>query len=151
MSSLNQVNLIGHLGRDPEIKTFQNGDKVANLALATTDKWKDKNTGQQQERTEWHRIAIFASGLVSLAERYMKKGDKIYLSGRLETRKWTDQTGADRYATEIVLRPFEGKVVLLGIGGRVIDQGQGGGQCGSYDQGGGGGAPRQDLNDEIPF
>jgi single-strand DNA-binding protein len=151
MSSLNQVNLIGHLGRDPEIKTFQNGDKVANLALATTDKWKDKNTGQQQERTEWHRIAIFASGLVSLAERYMKKGDKIYLSGRLETRKWTDQTGADRYATEIVLRPFEGKVVLLGIGGRVIDQGQGGGQGGSYDQGGGGGAPRQDLNDEIPF
>ncbi|WP_296433251.1 single-stranded DNA-binding protein [Yoonia sp.] len=151
MSSLNQVALIGHLGRDPEIRSFQTGGKVANLSLATTEKWKDKNTGQMQERTEWHRIAIFASGLVDVVDRYAKKGDKIYIQGRLETRKWQDQSGADRYATEVVLRPYDSKLVLLGSGaGSGGAAGQGGGSGQGQGQGGGG-APRQDLDDEIPF
>lgn len=102
--SLNRVMLIGNLGADPEIKSFQNGGKVANLRLATSESWKDKNTGERQERTEWHTIAIFSDGLAGIAERYLKKGSKVYVEGRLQTRNWQDQSGNDRYSTEVVLR-----------------------------------------------
>jgi single-strand DNA-binding protein len=111
--SLNKVTLIGNLGRDPEIKSFQNGGRVANLTLATTESWKDKESGDRKEKTEWHRIAIFNEGLVSVAEKYLKKGAKVYIEGQLETRKWQDKDGKDRYSTEIVLRPYNSELKML--------------------------------------
>lgn len=102
--SLNKVILIGNLGADPEIKSFQNGGRIANLRLATSESWKDKQTGERKERTEWHTVAIFGEGLVGVAERYLRKGSKIYVEGKLETRKWQDQSGNDRFSTEVVLR-----------------------------------------------
>lgn len=111
---LNKVTLIGHLGKDPEIRTMQSGDRVANFSLATTERWKDKTTGEKKEKTEWHRIVIFNKALVDLSEKYIRKGSKIYLEGQLETRKWSDsKTGEDKYSTEIVLRPFNGQIVML--------------------------------------
>lgn len=113
MGSLNRVTLIGNLGAAPEIRTMQSGDKVCNLALATSESWKDKNTGERKEKTEWHKIVIFNKGLVSVCEKYLDKGSKIYLEGQLETRKWQDKENRDQYTTEIVLRPFRGELVML--------------------------------------
>lgn len=112
MASLNKVTLIGRLGADPEVKSFQSGGKVCNLRLATTESWKDKD-GNKQERTEWHTVAIFSEGLAGVAERYLRKGSQVYVEGQLRTRKWQDQAGADRYATEVVLQGPQAKMVLL--------------------------------------
>jgi single-strand DNA-binding protein len=157
-ASLNKVTLIGHLGRDPEVRSFQNGGKVCNLRLATSENWKDKNTGERREKTEWHSIAIFQEGLVGVAEKYLKKGALVYIEGKLVTRKWQDASGADRYSTEIVLQGYDG--VLKMLGGRRDGDGDGGGY-GVGDGGGGGGADGgqqgggqqggADLDDEIPF
>ena len=176
--SLNKVMLIGNLGADPEIRSFQNGGKVANLRIATSETWKDRNTGERQERTEWHTVAIFSEGLVSVVERFLKKGSKVYIEGKLQTRKWQDQNGQDRYSTEVVLRGFDGTLTMLdgaqggggGGGGGYGGGGQRGGgsgggygggsgggndQGGSWNQGGGGsgggGANYDDLEDDIPF
>ena len=119
MSSVNKVILIGNLGADPEVRDFSNGGKVCNLRIATSDTWKDKNTGEKREKTEWHQVAIFQEGIVGVAERFLKKGSKVYIEGKLQTRKWQDQSGADRYSTEIVLHGFDGKLVMLdGAGGQ---------------------------------
>tara|TARA_B100000029_G_scaffold348358_1_gene340735 strand:+ start:198 stop:668 length:471 start_codon:yes stop_codon:yes gene_type:complete len=111
--SVNKVILIGNLGRDPEIKTFQSGGRVANLSLATSESWKDRDSGEKREKTEWHRVAIFNEKLIDIVEKFVKKGSKLYLEGQLETRKWQDQNGQDKYTTEIVLRNFRGEVTLL--------------------------------------
>ncbi|MEN8842227.1 MAG: single-stranded DNA-binding protein [Octadecabacter sp.] len=171
--SLNKVMIIGNLGRDPEVRSFQNGGKVCNLNIATSETWKDKNTGERREKTEWHRVAIFQEGLVRVAEQYLKKGSTVYIEGKLQTRKWQDQSGKDMYTTEIVLQGYDG--VMTMIGGRGDggsggsggygggDQGGGyGGGAGGYgggDQGGGYGGGNQDssgggggdMDDEIPF
>ena len=178
--SLNKVMLIGNLGADPEIRSFQNGGKVANLRIATSETWKDRNTGERQERTEWHTVAIFSEGLVNVVERFLKKGSKVYIEGKLQTRKWQDQNGQDRYSTEVVLRGFDGTLTMLdgpqggsggggggGYGGGQRGGGSGGGygggsgggdQGGGWNQGGGGsgggsggGANYDDLEDDIPF
>ena len=163
--SLNKVMLIGNLGQDPEVKSFQNGGKVCNLRIATSEQWKDKNTGERQERTEWHSVAIFSEGLISVAERYLRKGSKVYVEGQLQTRKWQDQSGNDRYSTEIVLRGFNGTLTMLdgapgggqgGGGGRSpgggSDWNQGGGGGGSSGGASGGGSNfADDLDDDIPF
>ena len=176
--SVNKVILIGNLGRDPEVRTFGNGGKVCNLRIATSENWKDKNTGERREKTEWHSVAIFNDGLVRIAEQYLKKGSKVYIEGALQTRKYQAQDGTDRYSTEVVLQGFGGTLTMLdgrgeggGQGGGGYDGGQGGG--GGYDggdqggygggnQGGGsyggdnsggpsGGGGRSDMDDEIPF
>ncbi|MBM1688407.1 single-stranded DNA-binding protein [Sulfitobacter geojensis] len=175
--SVNKVILIGNLGRDPEVRSFQNGGKVCNLRIATSETWKDRNTGERREKTEWHSVAIFQEGLVRIAEQYLKKGSKVYIEGQLQTRKWQDQSGADKYSTEVVLQGFGGTLTMLdgrdgggggggggygggqsgggsdyGGGGGNYGGGQGGG--GGYDSGpsqGGGGGGSRDLDDEIPF
>jgi len=157
--SVNKVIIIGNLGRDPEVRTFQNGGKVCNLRIATSETWRDKNTGERRERTEWHSVAIFQEGLVRVAEQYLRKGSTVYIEGKLQTRKWQDQSGNDRYTTEIVLQGFDGKLVMLG--GRSDSGGSsfGGDQGGGYDSGpaaGGGFEPGPaggagGLDDEIPF
>ena len=156
--SVNKVILIGNLGRDPEVRTFQNGGKVCNLRIATSENWKDRNTGERREKTEWHSVAIFSEPLARVAEQYLRKGSKVYIEGQLETRKWQDQSGNDRYSTEVVLRPYTSTLTMLD--GRGENQGGGGGgyddRGDSYggDGGGGGGQPapsNQDLDDEIPF
>ena len=156
--SVNKVILVGNLGRDPEVRTFQNGGKVCNLRIATSENWKDKATGERRERTEWHSVAIFSEPLARIAEQYLKKGSKVYIEGQLETRKWQDQSGQDRYSTEVVLRPYRGELTLLDSRG-----GEGGGSGYGEDRGGYGGvdygssgssgpAPApSDLDDEIPF
>lgn len=150
MSSLNRVQLIGNLGKDPEVRTFQNGGRVCNFSIATSEKWKDKATGETKERTEWHNIAVFADGLVGVIEKFLRKGSKVYVEGQLETRKWQDKDGNDRWSTEVVLRPYSSKLVLLG-------ESKGGGQreyaprdnsSDGYSQPQGSGA---DIDDEIPF
>lgn len=158
--SLNKVTLIGHLGADPEVRSFQSGDKVANLRLATSETWKDKQTGERKEKTEWHSVAIFG-GLADIVERYLKKGSKVFLEGQLQTRKWQDQAGNDRYSTEIVLRPYAGNLIMLGDGsqaGGADRGGQGGGarqRNDDWGRGGGstgnGGGFGDDLDDDIPF
>lgn len=176
--SLNKVMLIGNLGADPEIRSFNNGGKVANLRIATSETWKDRQTGERKERTEWHTVAIFSEGLVSVVERYLKKGSKVFVEGKLQTRKWQDQNGQDRYSTEIVIQGLGGTLTMLdgaaggggsGGGGRSGGGSYGGGGGGSWDQGGGssggsgggggfgGGASGggsggyDDLDDDIPF
>tara|TARA_B100000678_G_C18180561_1_gene490997 strand:+ start:573 stop:1019 length:447 start_codon:yes stop_codon:yes gene_type:complete len=145
--SLNKVMLIGNLGADPEIRSFQNGGKVANLRLATTERW--KKDGQQQERTEWHTVAVFSEGLVSVCERFLRKGSKVYIEGKLRTRKWQDQQGQDRYSTEVVLQGFDGTLTMLD-GAQGGSQGQSGGDTGGgWSQGGG--ANYDDLEDDVPF
>ncbi len=114
MSSVNKVILIGNLGRDPEVKTTQNGNKIVNLSLATSESWNDKQSGERRERTEWHRVVIFNERLGDVAQKYLRKGSKIYLEGQLQTRKWTDQSGTEKYSTEIVLQNFRGEIVMLG-------------------------------------
>jgi single-strand DNA-binding protein len=156
--SLNKVMLIGNLGADPEVRTFGNGGKVCNLRIATSESWRDKRSGERREKTEWHTVAIFSEGLVRVCEQYLKKGSKVYIEGALQTRKWQDQSGADRYSTEVVLQGFGSTLVMLDgrSGGDSAGGGYGGGQGGGYSapQGGGGGAPapsNSDLDDEIPF
>ena len=170
--SLNKVMLIGNLGQDPEVRSFQNGGKVCNLRIATSETWKDKE-GQRQEKTEWHTVAIFSEGLVRVCENYLKKGSKVYIEGQLQTRKWQDQNGQDRYSTEVVLRGFNGTLVMLdgrgeggggggGFGGQRSGGGSGGGfgsgqSSGGFGGGGqggggqGGGSNYDDLDDDIPF
>lgn len=158
-ASLNKVMLIGNLGRDPEVRTFQNGGKVCNLRIATSESWKDRNTGERRERTEWHSVAIFNEGLARVAEQYLRKGSKVYIEGKLQTRKWQDQSGQDRYTTEVVLQGFGSTLTMLDGRGRDggsddqsgggYDSGFGGGDGGSF--GGGQGSPSRDLDDEIPF
>jgi len=164
--SVNKVILIGNLGRDPEVRTFQNGGKVCNLRIATSETWKDRNTGERREKTEWHSVAIFSEPLARVAEQYLRKGSKVYIEGQLETRKWQDQSGQDRYSTEVVLRPYKSELTMLdgrdggggmggGGGGYVADQ-SGGGYSDDRFGGGGGSAPsgggrHNDLDDEIPF
>ncbi|MCL4676503.1 MAG: single-stranded DNA-binding protein [Pararhodobacter sp.] len=166
--SVNKVILIGNLGRDPESRSFQNGGKVVNLRIATSETWRDKASGERRERTEWHSVAIFNEALGRIAEQYLKKGSTVYIEGQLETRKWQDQSGNDRYSTEVVLRPYSGNLTLLGGrgdsgggasyndpmggggeygGGSGGGSGPGGGRGGS---GGGYGGP-SDMDDEIPF
>lgn len=171
--SVNKVIIVGNLGRDPEVRSFPNGGKVVNLRIATSENWRDRNTGERKERTEWHSVAIFNENLAKIAEQYLRKGSTVYIEGQLETRKWQDQTGADRYTTEIVLRQYRGELTLLGGrgdgGGGMEDRGgyddyQGGGapsgggsssrSGGGYGGGapsGGGGGGRSDMDDEIPF
>lgn len=173
MAGVNKVILVGNLGKDPEIRSMQNGGRVASFSLATSETWKDRNTGERKERTEWHRIAVFNENLVGVIERFVKKGSKIYIEGQLETRKWTDQSGQERYTTEVVLRPYRGELTLLdgpsggsggggggydrgpdeGYGGGGYGGGGGGGYGGGRSGGGGGGGrgPTEDLDDEIPF
>ena len=152
MASLNKVQLIGNLGADPEVRSFQNGGKVCNLRLACSESWKDKNTGEKKERTEWVSVAIFNENLAGIAERFLKKGSKVYLEGKLQTRKWQDQAGNDRYTTEVVLQGYDGAIILL-------DGAQGGGQStGGYSSGQqahnqakSNGYQQQPIDDEIPF
>jgi single-strand DNA-binding protein len=141
--SVNKVIIVGNLGRDPEVRSFPNGGKVVNLRIATSESWRDKASGEKKERTEWHSVAIFNEALGKIAEQYLRKGSTVYIEGQLKTRKWQDQSGADRYTTEVVLRQFRGELTLLG--GRDSGSGGGGGQDergGGYDdyQGGGGAA-----------
>ena len=151
--SVNKVILIGNLGRDPEVRSFPNGGKVVNLRIATSERWRDRNTGENKERTEWHSVAIFNEALARVAEQYLRKGSKVYVEGQLETRKWQDQSGQDRYTTEVVLRPFRSELTMLD--GR--DGGSGGGFGGGgsdYDDRSGGesrGGPSTAIDDEIPF
>ena len=168
--SVNKVILIGNLGRDPEVRSFQNGGKVCNLRIATSENWKDKNTGERKEKTEWHSVAIFQEGLVRIAEQYLRKGSKVYIEGQLQTRKWQDQSGQDKYSTEVVLQGFGGTLTMLdgrdgGDSGGAVGASGGGGssydnrQDSGYDsgygsgpsQGDGSSAPSRDLDDEIPF
>jgi len=168
--SVNKVILVGNLGRDPEVRSFQNGGKVVNLRIATSETWRDKATGERKERTEWHSVAIFNENIGKIAEQYLRKGSKVYVEGQLETRKWQDQSGADRYSTEVVLRPYTGSLTLLdgreggggGGGGSGDDRGGGypeergygderGGSGGGSAPRSGGGGGRSDLDDEIPF
>lgn len=161
VGSVNKVILVGNLGRDPEVRSMQNGGKVCNLSVATSERWKDRNSGEQQERTEWHRVVIFDDRLVDVAERFLQKGRKVYLEGELQTRKWQDQSGQDRYTTEVVLRRFRGQLVLLDSrseGGGYDSAGDYGAPVGASMGGGmpmGGDAPMgpggDDLDDEIPF
>ena len=112
-NSLNKVTLVGNIGRDPEVRSFQNGSKVCNLSLATSERWKDKETNEPKEKTEWHRIVIFNDKLVEIIEKYIHKGSKVYVEGQLETRKWTDSSGIEKYSTEVVLRPYRGEIIFL--------------------------------------
>jgi len=145
--SVNKCILVGNLGADPEVKSFQNGGRVCNLRIATSESWKDKNTGERKERTEWHSIAIMSDGLVGVAERFLRKGSKVYLEGKLQTRKWQDQSGNDRYTTEIVLNG-PGAVLTI-LDGAPAGGGQGGQK--SYSQGDEGYIPGFDDGSEVPF
>lgn len=167
--SVNKVILVGNVGNDPEIRSFQNGGRVANLSLATSESWKDKATGERKDKTEWHRVSVLNEGLVKVIESYVHKGSKLYIEGQLETRKWQDANGQDKYSTEVVLRPYRGELTMLDARGQGQSQGggyqqsQGGGfndsQSGGFDQG----APAQqqqsqaapasapEFEDEIPF
>ena len=170
--SVNKVILIGNLGADPEVKSFQNGGRIANLRIATSENWKDKNTGEKKERTEWHTVVLNSDGLVGVAERYLKKGSKVYIEGQLRTRKWQDASGNDRYSTEISVGGMQGVLTMLDGAPGGGQSGGGGGGGGSYgggqrsgggdfgggaggDQRSGGGAPSggfaDDLDDDIPF
>lgn len=157
--SVNKVILIGNLGADPEVREFPNGGKVCNLRLATSETWKDRNTGERRERTEWHRVAIYSEPLVRVCEQYLRKGSKIYVEGQLETRKWQDQSGQDRYTTEVALRPFRSELTMLDSrrsegGGGGYGGGSGGGSYGGGSGGDSGPAPADGgggFDDEIPF
>lgn len=165
--SVNKVILVGNLGRDPEIRSMQSGEEIAQLSLATSETWRDKASGERKERTEWHRVVIFNENLVKVAKSYLKKGSKVYIEGSLQTRKWTDKDGAEKYSTEVVLQRFRGELTMLdgrdgggggggSYGGGGDDYGSsggpGGGSGGGRSSGGGGPAPRRDdMDDEIPF
>ena len=149
--SVNKVILIGNLGKDPEIRAFQNGGRVASFSVATSESWKDKASGERKERTEWHRVSVLNEALVGIVERYLKKGSKVYLEGQLETRKWTNKEGQDQYTTEVVLRPFRGELTML-------DGKSGGGSSSisnddvpSFGPSAGAGNAVPELDDSIPF
>ncbi len=154
--SVNKVILVGNLGADPEIRRTQDGRPIANLSIATSDSWRDKNTGERREKTEWHRVVVFNEGLCKVIEQYVKKGSKVYLEGQLQTRKWQDNNGQDRYSTEVVLQGFNGSLTMLdsrGDGGGGQSSGGGGdfGQSGPSGGGGFGGPSGGDIDDDIPF
>lgn len=166
--SVNKVIIVGNLGGDPEVKSFQNGGKICNLNIATSEDWKDRQTGEKKERTEWHKVVLSTEGLVGVAERFLKKGDKVYVEGQLQTRKWQDASGNDRYTTEIRVGGFDGKLVMLSpkggggggndgwSGGSSAGGGSGGGESGGGWQGGssgfgGGDFGGDDLDDDVPF
>ncbi|QND64416.1 single-stranded DNA-binding protein [Mesorhizobium loti] len=172
--SVNKVILVGNLGADPEIRRLNSGEPVVNIRIATSESWRDKNSGERKEKTEWHNVVIFNEGIAKVAEQYLKKGMKVYVEGQLQTRKWQDQTGADKYTTEVVLQKFRGELQMLdargqGEGGQVGGYAGGGSSRGSdfgqsspsegFNRGGGGSAPRggggggssRELDDEIPF
>ena len=163
--SVNKVILVGNLGADPEIRRTQDGRPVANLRVATSESWKDKTTGERREKTEWHRVVIFNENLCRIAEQYLKKGSKVFIEGQLQTRKWQDQSGQDRYSTEVVLQGFRGELTLLdragagGAGGGELGAEEAGGKFGSSGPtrkvaaaaGAGARSPRGDMDDEIPF
>ena len=146
--SVNKVILVGNLGRDPEIRSTQDGLRIANLSLATSESWRDKNSGERKEKTEWHRVVIFNKNLAEVAEKYLRKGSKVYVEGALQTRKWTDNAGVEKYSTEVVLQRFRGELTMLDTKG-----GEGGG--GSRERVGASDAPasfqREEMDDEIPF
>jgi single-strand DNA-binding protein len=153
--SVNKVILVGNLGRDPEIRTLNSGDRVANLSVATSETWRDRNSGERRERTEWHRVVIFNDNLVKVAENYLRKGSKVYIEGALQTRKFQDQSGQEKYATEVVLQKFRGELTMLdgkGEGGGASEGDFGGYSSGPRQQSSG---PKEtfsaDLDDEIPF
>jgi len=149
--SVNKVILVGNLGKDPEVRRMQSGDPVVNLSIATSETWRDKASGERKEKTEWHRVVIFNKNLAEIAEKYLRKGAKVYVEGSLQTRKWTDKDGQEKYSTEVVLQNFRGELTMLD------SKGDGGGQSrGSYGGGSGAGeAPasfdRSEMDDEIPF
>ncbi|MFC3078386.1 single-stranded DNA-binding protein [Phenylobacterium terrae] len=158
--SVNKVILIGNLGADPEIRSLPSGERVANLRVATSESWRDRTTGERKEKTEWHRVAIFNDNIAKVAENYLRKGSKVYIEGQLQTRKWTDQSGVEKFSTEVVIQKFRGELTLLDGRG----EGAGGGRDSEYAGGGGGfssgprnqsAGPREDfsadLDDEIPF
>ena len=147
--SVNKVLLVGNLGRDPEIRSLQNGGRVASLSIATSDSWQDKNSGERREKTEWHRVVSFNDGLGDVAERYLSKGAKLYLEGQLQTRKWTDQSGAEKFSTEVILQKFKGELHMLS--GQSEGGSGGAHSSGASGQGPSGGASGPDLDDEIPF
>jgi single-strand DNA-binding protein len=153
--SVNKVTIVGNLGRDPEIRAMQNGDKIVQLSLATSDRWKDKSTGEQRERTEWHRVVIFNDALGRIAEQYLKKGSTVYIEGQLQTRKWTDQqSGQEKYTTEVVLQRYRGELTLLGIrpDSSVSNQNQNNSiEQNSYQDSNQNQNIASDLDDEIPF
>jgi single-strand DNA-binding protein len=168
--SVNKVILVGNLGADPEIRSLGSGDRVANLRIATSETWRDRNSGERKEKTEWHRVVIFNDNLVKVAEQYLRKGSTVYIEGAIQTRKWTDNTGVEKYSTEIVLQKFRGELTMLGGRGDSAGASSGGGDeyGGGYSGGGGGSnfgggggqrsqpsGPREsfsaDLDDEIPF
>ncbi|MBL6596977.1 MAG: single-stranded DNA-binding protein [Candidatus Puniceispirillum sp.] len=160
--SVNKVILVGNLGRDPEVRSMQDGNKVVNLSLATSERWKDKNSGEQREKTEWHRVVIFNENLGRIAEQYLRKGSTCYIEGQLQTRKWTDQQGVEKYSTEVVLQRFRGELTLLGGRGESSGMGDGGGygnNQGGYGQSlpnDGQSSPppmrsSNDMDDDIPF
>jgi len=148
--SVNKVILVGNLGKDPEVRRMQSGDPIVNLSLATSETWRDKSSGERKEKTEWHRVVIFNKNLAEVAEKYLRKGSKVYVEGSLQTRKWTDKDGQEKYSTEVVLQNFRGELTMLD------GKGEGGGGGGSRMGGGGGDAPASfdrssDMDDEIPF
>ena len=157
--SVNKVILVGNLGADPEIRTLNSGDRVANLRVATSETWRDKSSGERKEKTEWHRVVIFNENLCRIAEQYLKKGSKVYLEGSLQTRKWQDQSGQDKYSTEVVLQGFNGQLTMLdragGGGGSEHAEGSDFGSAGPTRERApamaGGGGKRDDMDDEIPF
>ena len=154
--SVNKVILVGNLGADPEIRTLNSGDRVANLRIATSETWRDRSSGERKERTEWHRVVIFNDNLVKVAENYLRKGSKVYIEGALQTRKWSDQSGQEKYSTEVVLQKFRGELTMLDGRGDA-EREEGGGYAGGFSSGprAGGSGPREDfsaeLDDEIPF
>jgi single-strand DNA-binding protein len=159
--SVNKVILVGNLGADPEIRSLNSGDRVANLRVATSESWRDKSSGERKEKTEWHRVVIFNDNLVKVAENYLRKGSKVYLEGSLQTRKWQDQSGVEKFSTEVVLQKFRGELTMLDGRGDNAEAGEGGGYAGASAGGfssgprAGGSGPREefsaDLDDEIPF
>ena len=163
--SVNKVILVGNLGADPEIRRTQDGRPIANLRVATSESWRDKQSGERRERTEWHRVVIFNEGLCRIAEQYLRKGSKVYLEGQLQTRKWQDQSGQDRYSTEVVLQGFNSQLTMLDSragggmqgggdfgGGGMTGGGMGGGQSGGgFDDPGFGGGDFSDFDDKVPF
>jgi single-strand DNA-binding protein len=157
--SVNKVILVGNLGKDPESRSMQSGDKVVNLSIATSESWKDKSSGERKEKTEWHRVVIWNQNIAKVAEDYLKKGSKVYIEGQLETRKWTDKDGVEKYSTEVVLRPYRGELTMLDTkssgGGQSYqdnnDGGFGGGAQRAAASGGGSRGPVNDMDDDIPF
>ncbi|ELT50979.1 single-stranded DNA-binding protein [Brucella intermedia] len=149
--SVNKVILVGYLGADPDVRQMNSGDTVVNMRIATSESWRDRQTGERKEKTEWHSVVIFNEGLAKIAEQYLKKGSKVYIEGQLQTRKWQDQNGNDRYTTEIVLKQYRGELVMLGGGSRDDDEGESRssrGKQGNHQQQSAG---VRDLDDEIPF